>query len=180
MLRKRHCLSRGLQGLKDDECIVVVDYKMKILAAFYRENQALFFGKRGTSLLGWMIIVNRPGCPGEKDVQFVFMVSNDTGQTDLQVLAAKAYIYTELLPELYPQVKKVRLRADGAGCFNSKLQRGCQLLWGRVWGNIFEESVRISIAGDGKSNLDGMFGMAGFKMKVLAHSCLQMPVLAEQ
>jgi hypothetical protein len=54
-----------LDGLKDDEALIITDYKMKILACFYRENQARFFGKRGCSLLGFLILVNRPGCPGQ-------------------------------------------------------------------------------------------------------------------
>eukprot|EP01046_Picozoa_sp_COSAG06_P017344 COSAG06_NODE_1175_length_10410_cov_7.148579_1_plen_64_part_00 len=41
---------------KSVQVLVTTDWKMKILSAFFRENQALFFGKRGTSLLGWMIV----------------------------------------------------------------------------------------------------------------------------
>ena len=54
-----------LEGLGDDEALIITDYKMKILACFFRENQARFFGKRGCSLLGFLILVNRRGCPGE-------------------------------------------------------------------------------------------------------------------
>ena len=34
---------------------------MKILAAYFRDNQALFFGERGCTLIGAMIVVNREG-----------------------------------------------------------------------------------------------------------------------
>ena len=95
----------------------------------------------------------------------MFLVSNNTNQTEDQVLAAKAYIYTEFLPTLYPDVKKVRLRVDGAGCFNGGLQRLCQLMWGRCWGEVREESVRVCICGDGKSDLDGLFGVAGGELQ---------------
>ena len=57
---------------------------MKILACFFRKNQALFFGKRGTSLLGFMVITNRPDCPGEFNVVFVFLCFDDTGHDDWQ------------------------------------------------------------------------------------------------
>jgi hypothetical protein len=49
----------------------------------------LFFGKRGTSLLGFMLIGNKLGCPSEKEVAFVFLVSNDTGQDEWAALCAK-------------------------------------------------------------------------------------------
>ena len=72
---------------------------MKILAAYFRENQALFFGKRGCTLLGAMILVNRAGVKQvEKDVISLYMLTDDTGHGAEQLMAAKAYIYIELLP----------------------------------------------------------------------------------
>ena len=53
---------------------------MKTLADYFRENQALFFGKRGCTFLCAMIVVNRAGDKqGEKGVIFVYMLTNDTG-----------------------------------------------------------------------------------------------------
>ena len=80
--------------------------EMKILEAYFRENQALFFGKRGCTLLGAMILVNRAGVKQvEKDVISLYMLTDDTGHGAEQLMAAKAYIYIELLPEVMPQVK---------------------------------------------------------------------------
>ena len=47
-----------LENLKDDKAVVISDYKMKILSCFFRENQQRWFGKRGTSCLGFMIVSN--------------------------------------------------------------------------------------------------------------------------
>ena len=47
-----------MEDLEDDEAIVTSDYKMKLLSCFYRENQKKWFGKRGTSVLGFMICTN--------------------------------------------------------------------------------------------------------------------------
>ena len=47
-----------LENLEDDEAIVTCDYKMKLLACFFRENQKKWFGKRGTTVLGFMICTN--------------------------------------------------------------------------------------------------------------------------
>ena len=47
-----------MENLEDDEAIVTSDYKMKLLSCFFRENQKKWFGKRGTSVLGFMICTN--------------------------------------------------------------------------------------------------------------------------
>jgi hypothetical protein len=71
-----------LLALPDDTAKVISDWKMKILACYFRENQAKFFGKRGISLLGFMIISNSRDESnfekGMKDVKFVFYVTDDT------------------------------------------------------------------------------------------------------
>ena len=67
-----------LETLPDDTAKVVSDWKMKILACYFRENQARFFGKYGTSLLGFMIITNSQGdderLKGLKDVKVFFVL----------------------------------------------------------------------------------------------------------
>ena len=73
---------RELQALDDDTAIVTSDWKMKLLACFFRENQAKFFGKKAvTSCLGFMIaslstdveVRNK----GLIEVQFVMMLTDD-------------------------------------------------------------------------------------------------------
>ena len=81
------------------------------------------------------------------------MVTDDTFQDEQQVLAAKALLYREHLPE---HIKKVHLVSDGAGCYKSKLHRTIMLCW-ESWTGIVELTYRITPAGDGKSVLDGMF-----------------------
>jgi hypothetical protein len=46
------------RSLKKNQAIVIADFKMKILPMYFRENQRLFFGKRGTACLGFMVISN--------------------------------------------------------------------------------------------------------------------------
>lgn len=73
---------------------------MKILACYFRENQAKFFGKRGVSLLGFMIITNsrdeEARAKGEQNVKFCFYVTDDTKQDEWSVLAAKADLYSNI------------------------------------------------------------------------------------
>jgi hypothetical protein len=147
-----------LTNLADDTAIVTSDYKMKILACFFRENQKKWFGKRGTSMLGFMITTNSSDeadkAKGIKNVSFVMMVTDDCLQDEHEVACAKKTIYEKYLP---PHVKKVCFTADGAGCFKSQYHRAFQPFW-KVWTGKDEISYRITPAGDGKSALDGMFG----------------------
>eukprot|EP00980_Cylindrotheca_fusiformis_P024057 scaffold11480_cov117-Cylindrotheca_fusiformis.AAC.1 len=147
-----------LEQLDDDTAIVTSDYKMKILSCFFRENQKKWFGKRGTTTLGFMIVTN-PDDPalkekGIKDVKFVMMVTDDSCQDDWAVAASKLYIYQNHLPQ---RVNKAIFVADGAGCFKSKLHRAIQGFW-QIWAGVTEIKYRNTPAGDGKTSLDGMFG----------------------
>jgi hypothetical protein len=147
-----------LENLADDEAIVTCDYKMKILACFFREAQSKWFGKRGVSCLGFMIATNAADNAdrekGVKDVKFVMMFTDDGLQDAWQIACTKYTIYTDHLPS---QIKKVMFTSDGAGCFKSKLHRAIQPFW-KYWTGVDEIELRITPAGDGKSCLDGMFG----------------------
>jgi hypothetical protein len=148
---------KELEELADDTAKVISDWKMKLLACYFRENQANFFGKRGVSLLGFMIISNlrdeESRAAGLKDVRFVMMITDDTLQDEWSVMCAKHEIYSNHLPEF---ISKVKFQSDGAGCFSSMLNRIVQPLWG-AWTGIEEVECRISPRGGGKSQLDGMF-----------------------
>jgi hypothetical protein len=147
-----------LENLKDDEAIVTCDFKMKILSCFFRENQKKWFGKRGTTLLGFMITTNamdeESKAKGLKEVTFVMMVTDDCLQDDWEVACAKSVVYKEYLSE---RIKKVHFVSDGASCFKSQLQRALQPFW-KIWTGVDEIVYRLTPAGDGKSALDGMFG----------------------
>jgi hypothetical protein len=115
-----------------------------------------WFGKRGTTLLGFMITTNATDeeskAKGLKEVTFVMMVTDDCLQDDWEVACAKSIVYKEYLPE---RTKKVHFVSDGAGCFKSQLQRGLQPFW-KIWTGVDEIVYRLTPAGDGKSALDGM------------------------
>jgi hypothetical protein len=154
-----------IDNLCDDEAIVTSDYKMKILSCFFRETQKKWFGKRGTNLLGFMITTNSldeaDNLQGVKEVQFVFMVTDDCLTDAWEVACAKTTLYEEFLPD---HVKKVRFWSDGAGCFKSKTHRVFQPFW-KHWTGVDEIELRITPAGNGKSQLDGRFGRLNFVLQ---------------
>jgi hypothetical protein len=92
------------------------------------------------------------------------LITDDTLQDDWEVACGKSVVYRQYLPK---QIKKAIFVADGAGCFRSALQRALQAFW-KIWMGIYEITYRITLAGDGKSALDGMFG----RLNIVLHSQL--------
>jgi hypothetical protein len=75
--------------LAEDEAILVMDYKMKILSSKHREKQSAWFSKRGFSVLGALIIC---GSPKDNPVNKVFyhsFISEDTTQNTQAINCAK-------------------------------------------------------------------------------------------
>lgn len=155
---------KELQELGSDELICQCDFKMKILQHSLKETKEQFFGKRGTSCLGFMLMSNPEQKEGVVDVHFYIFFSDDTTQDTNFDLAAKDYVYNNIVPSLFPEGTqvKVKFESDGAGCFNSHLAKAAMPFWDK-WtdGRVVEMQIRHSVNGDGKSPLDGMFGKLG-------------------
>ena len=166
-LARKHAESefdaREMADLADGEAIVVCDWKMKILSSFHRENSKRWYGKSGTSCLGFMVITNSE-TPGQKNAMFFFPFTDDGCQDNWSVATGKMIMYAELMPVYFPEVYTSRYRSDGAGCFSSNLSRALQVMWG-VWTAVTEKSCRMSISGGGKSQLDGRFAFMNMKME---------------
>jgi hypothetical protein len=154
-----------LRTLSDNVASVICDYKMKILACYFRESQSKWFGKSGTSAIGFMIITNPTDeegkASGKKDVSFVILFTDDTYQDEWGVATAKLYLYKNCLPS---QIDTVYFTSDGAGYFKSKLHKAIMPFW-KMWTGVAERKNRVTPAGDGKTALDGMFGQLMFLLK---------------
>ena len=140
-------------NLPDDEAVLICDYKMKVLASRYREAQVDWYAKRGTTILGFELHFTDKN--KERKVLYFLFVSDDTYQDSLAVLCAKHFMYTEVLPLF--GIKKCHFRADGALCFSSKDAKASMKVWDFLAGNggCHEKSYKISVAGCGKTALDG-------------------------
>ena len=145
---------------ENDESIVVMDYKMKVLACSYREKQLDWYSKRGISVLGVEIHLL---IDGKREVLYHFFISDDTNQDAEAVLCAKHYLYSEVLPKY--NVKRVKFRSDGAGCFSSNDAKAAMKLWddlakaGVESGKdvAYETAYKVMVAGCGKTALDGKY-----------------------
>lgn len=82
-------------------------------------------------------------------------LSDDSTQDSDAVNAAKLDLY----PKLKSQgIKEVHYRADGAGCFSGASAKAVIIDW-HEWTGVTELSYKISVAGCGKTMLDGLFGI---------------------
>lgn len=109
---------------------------MKILAQYSRKSMEAFFGKRGFSLLGVMIVFGSES--KFKDVEYHFYLTEDTTQDANNVLAVKQDLYNKLSSR---GINKIHFRSDGAKCFSQKLMKTMLPLWK------FYANVEVHICG---------------------------------
>ena len=76
-------------NLKEDEVILVLDFKMKILSSTYREKQKDWFSKRGFSCLGALLIFGSSKDSNENEVLYHLFLSDDTTQDGCYVNTVK-------------------------------------------------------------------------------------------
>ena len=146
------------QNLGPNECVVVMDFKMKILSSLFREKQLDWFSKRGFSLLGALIIFGSADDEDHNEVLYHFFLSDDTTQDAEYVNTVKQILYQLILPQY--GVDTVHYRCDGAGCFVSSEAKAAMAHWFRLSG-IMEKTYKNNVPGKGKSPLDGQFGIQG-------------------
>lgn len=101
--------------------LIVIDHKQKILPLKYREGQAEYFGKKGMSLLGAMIVrwVETEDCKGYEYRFSDYVFKGYAGQDNTQVAAAIEVIVNQV-HKTYPYVKQIVLQSDNATCFASQ------------------------------------------------------------
>ena len=149
---------KEIRNLSDGTVRITSNWKHKILECYYRENMLKCFGKNGTSMLGFILMWNSTdpveNTKGIKEVRLAMMLTYDGPQDKRAVICAKGEIYLNHLPA---HINDSIFVADGASCFNSKIHHAVQWLW-EPWTGIREREHRITVAGGGKSPLDGMFG----------------------
>ena len=92
-----------------------------------RENQQLWFGKRGTSAIGFMVIANDG--KGGRLIKFYMMFTDDGCQDEYSVACAKMILYSTYIPADFPGKTKSLFKVDGAACFDSGYSHALQPMW---------------------------------------------------
>ena len=104
-----------LKNLEPNAVLVTLDWAMKFLPKKYRESQSDWFGKRGIS---WHISVATRKLHGQlQTLTFVHIFQKCI--QDSSVVVAVLEDVVKQLKVIFPEVKKVYLRQDNAGCYHS-------------------------------------------------------------
>jgi hypothetical protein len=101
--------------------LLVIDHKQKVLPMRYREGMIEYFGKRGLSLLGGMLVrnvVNDDGVPGTVYEFYDCVVQNYSDQDNQQVMAVVEALI-RAIKEKNPDVEDVIVQSDNASCLAS-------------------------------------------------------------
>lgn len=150
---QRHVTSI-LSNLTPAEALLVFDFKQKVNSAGYKETQVEYYGKAGVICFGVMEMRLMDNEDDMLEVVFTMYVSDDKTQDFGFVSQAIHHYLSAELPEC---VKSVHFDSDGAGVFSSSKMKALIVQWSD-WVGIQVKSLHISVAGDGKDNLDGKFG----------------------
>ena len=138
-----------------DTALIQADHKMKIEQLFYRESQVGFFGKRGITLFGVLIIFRTHAGQLEYSSQMFFATSSDSTQDCFSTLGYLEQIIIEF-GTLVPHIEKFQMFTDGAGTFSGSFMRVCLPELFATYGYELREA-NTGEAGNGKSLVDANF-----------------------
>ena len=115
---------RCRRGRKSSEALVVLDYKMKFDAAYYREKAVDYYGKRGISWRGSMVMLfafnEKAKGPVLQRIYFDDASFEDNKQDSLAVMSLIEHLLSGIRTSL-PHIKHVSLQSENAKCYMSRL-----------------------------------------------------------
>ena len=105
-----------LSGLDRESAMLVLDWAMKFLPLKFREQMTDFFGKKGKSWHVTCVIAKKED--GRMEVESFVHVFNDCQQNWFAVASICEHVLRTIKEER-PQIKKVFLKSDNAGCYHN-------------------------------------------------------------
>ena len=174
MLRAAHeaaTMSRLLDGLEDDEVVLVADWKMKFLMSVFREAMAEYFGKRGMPWHGCMLVRKplrferaRYG-EGEFVCEYKHAMMLTSKEDGFATLAAVHVALSEYKIE-NPHIANAFVKTDGAAAYaGATFTLGLSFMDETT--GIRVERHFIGESGQNKSTLDGEFASYGGMLRRL-------------
>ena len=162
--------------LKDDEVFLIFDYKMKLLPMYHRESQASFFGKRGITWLGFLLVRKKTRAEMQsssndsktKYVTVFYDIISDDGKEDgesvINILTSVLKDYKNKQENSH--IGKCSIGSDGAGYFSgSDLFIACASMG--KWTGIYVTMHVVSEAGQGKSRVDNHFAVSQARTNIV-------------
>ena len=105
-----------------NKILLVVDHKQKILQMKYREGQIEYYGKKGMSFLGTMVVhwvVDKDNIGWYEYLFFDYVFKGYSGQDHIQVASALKVI-TQEVKKAIPLVDSIIIQSDNSNCFASQ------------------------------------------------------------
>ena len=157
-----------LESLKEGECIIIMDWKMKFLPQKHRESMQEYFGKAGITWHGIYLLFKRNGVYTTK---FYNDVGDDKEEDGFAVWSS--FVETcKIIKGEFPHICSCYVLSDGAGCYSGAYLAINLAVVGSITG-IFVLAHYIAESGRGKSCLDANFGVLMKHVKKVVNANLK-------
>lgn len=171
VLAQREAIDKLLQRLPSDQAHIVMDFKMKFEAMYYREKTLDFYGKKGLSWHGGMIYrrytedekvsirTTTKKEPQQFHIQYYDHIS--AGDTTQDFTAVLAYFEASCirLAKDHAHIKKVSAQTDNARCYKSPELLLTMYKIAKYHGLELVIYIHTGVQ-DGKGPIDGHFATA--------------------
>ena len=107
----------AIRSANNTSAILIMDWAMKFLQIRYREKQSDWFGKRG---LSWHIstVITKNASTGKAELKSYAHIF-DSCQQDWYAVCSIIENTLEVVKKDHPQITRVSLRSDEAGCYHN-------------------------------------------------------------
>ena len=147
--------NEAVANLPLNTALLQADHKMKVPPLFSRESQVEFYGKKGMTLFGALIIWRNHAGELEYSSQMFFATSSDSTQDCFSTLGYLEQILIEFAM-LVPHIEKIQIFTDGAATFAGSVMRVCiPIMLASIGYELVEANTGES--GNGKSLVDANF-----------------------
>lgn len=178
MVNQQVAIEKTLDSMRQNflhgitECVITIDYKMKLDPIYYREKTVDHFGKRGMSWHGAMLqYYTMEEMDGNRTPQLTkyymdHVIDNGNKQDKLAVFSLLEAVIMGMKEKL-PVFSKVTLLSDNAGCYQNTLLMLLIPYLAFAYGTNITRFLHTETQ-DGKSVLDAHFARS---MQVITSWC---------
>lgn len=138
---------------------MIIDYKQKFEPVEYRESQQNYFGKRGITWHGALLIYQDPENSYQTAVHYFDQIIDNDSVQDFTSVACCLESALDCIERQFPFIERLTLVSDNAKCYSGAGLLGVVVALSVIKRIKIERLVHTE-AGEGKSELDAHFGCA--------------------
>ncbi len=107
----------ALDQLNEETGLLIFDWAMKIVPRKHRESMKEWFGKRGLSLFGAVLLLKKAGTNETQKFSYMVFLESCSQNAD-SVMAVHSYILKQVKKD-FPMMEQLYEKCDNAGCFHN-------------------------------------------------------------